>query len=253
MSRNVRIAGIAGGAVALALVVWLLVWALGGGGAAEPASGLSLPAAELDAAAWVVAPPEERLAGLDPPPVADALTAIAEGLRGKAAVLDNPEIRDLAQTGRRRAEAAVVERAAEHNWEVRFAGGGTAELYAQQLEFFGIELAVLMPDGQLTYISSLNDPKPTTRTGPAAAEQRYYFTWRKGELPAADRDVLSRAGVESEAQIVLKLLPPKVEQQLAQLERTQAGDKADRVRKTRFGIRPEGAAFAFYVMQQWYK
>ena len=61
--------------------------------------------------------------------------------------------------------------------------------------------------------------KPDTRTvaNPAARENRYYLTWRSGEMQQADRDLFSRAGVEVGDALVVKFLPQEIEQRLVEL------------------------------------
>lgn len=138
-------------------------------------------------------------------------------------------------------------------WELQFLQGGTLELYGKQLDFFRIELGVLMPGGKVVYASNLSKPKPDTRTGPSEKEKRYYLTWRGGELQQADRELLARAGVDSTGLIILKLLPPPVEAQLAKLERAHANREPKDIVKTRFGIRAEGKGYGFYVLEQVHK
>ena len=84
------------------------------------------------------------------------------------------------------------------NWELRFAKGTTKENYARQLDFFGIELAVVMPENKLLYVRNFSKGKPETRTGAADRETRCYLTWSEGDLSRADADLLARAGVSTE-------------------------------------------------------
>jgi len=135
-------------------------------------------------------------------------------------------------------------------WEIRFDPGSTLETYAKQLDFFGIELGVLLPDNQLLYVSNLSKAQPTVRRGPADQEPRYYFTWRQGELLAADRELLAKAGVDPKDRLILKFLSEKWVQRLAELEKLHAADKYPQVRKTRFGVRSAGEGYEFYVMEQ---
>lgn len=72
-------------------------------------------------------------------------------------------------------------------WELMFDRGLTLETYAKQLDFFGIEMGVLMPDKRIEYAARLTRSRPDRRTGPADAEKRYYLTWKRGELEKADR------------------------------------------------------------------
>lgn len=136
-------------------------------------------------------------------------------------------------------------------WEVLFSKS-TLDAYARQLDFFKIELGVLLPDNKIIYAHNLTKSKPDTRTvaNPAASENRYYLTWRSGEMQQADRELFSRAGVEVGDSLVVKFLPQEVEQRLIELEKTYAGGDAKRIRKTRFGVRAEGGGFEFFVLEQ---
>ncbi|MES1213505.1 MAG: hypothetical protein ABUL64_02875, partial [Singulisphaera sp.] len=106
------------------------------------------------------------------------------------------------------------------DWEIRFPPGNTVETYAKQLEFFGIELGVFGAANDITYINKLTQPKPSTRTGPRAAESRKYMTWSRGDLDQADKELLRMAGIQNlEGRMVFKFLPPAIETQLTTLER----------------------------------
>jgi hypothetical protein len=138
-------------------------------------------------------------------------------------------------------------------WEVRFAKGMTLDEYARQLDFFHIELAVLLPNGRVAYASNLSKRRPDGRTGEAANESRYYLVWRSGELQQADRQLLGRAGIDVGDRPIVKFLPPPLEAQLVALEKAHAGEKFNRLRSTRFGIRAEGDGYAFHVVGQSYR
>ena len=139
-------------------------------------------------------------------------------------------------------------------WELQYVKGNTLEVYARQLDFFGIELGVLLPDNKVVYAFNLAKPMPETRTGAADKERRYYLTWRgSGDLQKADRELLARAGIEVADRVILKFLPAAVEAQLAALEKAYAGKEAKDIRKTRFGVKPAGDGYAFYVLEQTHK
>ena len=142
---------------------------------------------------------------------------------------------------------------AARNWELRFLKGNTKDKYARQLDFFGIELAVVMPGNKLVYVRKFSKPKPENHTGPADQEKRCYLTWRNGDLSRADVELLSRAGVSPGDRVVLKILPADVEAKLAKLEKDYAGDDAGNVSKTQFGIRAAGDGYEFYVAEQYRK
>jgi hypothetical protein len=195
------------------------------------------------------------------PNVQETLAAVADAVAAKAAVLSDPSLTDASKRGRGGGGRGLgggssTGSGVARRWEVCFIKGNTLDSYAQQLDFFAIELGVLMPDNKVVYVSGLSTAAPKVREGPADQEKRYYLTWQSGDLMAADRELLSRAGVRHEGRIILKFLPAKLEGQLQQMEREHAatvGEQAGNVRRTRFGVRPSGSGYAFYVQEQSYK
>lgn len=211
-------------------------------------------AAEVpDFAAASLLPPPKALPGATPTAPADWVDSLAAAGPVLLARQQDPELTEAAAAGRRRIVKTKEEATLQRNWEIRFPKGQTVEAYAKQLDHFGIELAVVLPEGMLLYVSRLSADKPLTRTGKAANETRFYLTWRGGELSLADLELLHRAGVEARNRVLLKLLPPELEKQLTQLERQAAGPRADRVRKTRFDIRPSDGSYQFVVVEQWFQ
>ena len=193
---------------------------------------------------------------LNAPMPAETLASIADAVGSQVAVLDDPRLNGQEQWGGRgdgRLAGRGTGSGVARRWELRFIEGNTLETYARQLDFFAVELAVLMPGNKVVYAYHLTKAKPDTRTGPADAEKRYYLTWRRGELQAADRALLDRAGVQCDGRIILKFLPAKVEARLADLEKSHAERKADNVSQTRFGIRAVGDRYEFFVLEQSYR
>ncbi len=194
------------------------------------------------------------------PQLQDRLAAVADAVGTRSAMLDDPTLSDAQRSGRggggsgdgRLPGSGSGEGQGRH-WEVRFLDRNTLQTYARQLDFFGIELGVLMPGNQVAYASGLSKPKPAARVGPADQEQRYYLTWRQGELQQADRELLARAGIDAQKRIILKFLPPKLEAELVALERQRAGNEADQVKKTYFAIRSAGEGYRFEVTDQSYR
>lgn len=135
-------------------------------------------------------------------------------------------------------------------WEIHFQEGGSLDLYARQLDFFGIELGVVGSGNQIHYAYNLSKPKPDTRTAPGAEEKRLYMSWRQGSLQQADRELLNRAGINHSGRIVVQFYPPETENQLAVIERDYRGLEPTQIRKTRFGVKSSGGGFAFYVIDQ---
>lgn len=134
-------------------------------------------------------------------------------------------------------------------WEIYFQEGGTLELYAQQLDFFGIELGVV-GSGNVTYVRRLTQATPEKREGVADDEKRLYMSWRQGGLKQADIALLKRAGIDTQGKIALQFYPADVENRLAQLEASFAGRTPMQIRRTRFGVRGQPGAFEFYVIDQ---
>ncbi len=122
-------------------------------------------------------------------------------------------------------------------------------VYARQLDFFGIELGVVMPNDQMIYVYNLSQPKPDTRRGPPDRE-KYYFTWLRGELQQADRDLIARAGVSGRGRIILKYLPKKWELDLIAKEKAYRGLEHGDIRKTVFAVRRTADGYAFEVIDQ---
>ncbi len=199
---------------------------------------------------------------LEEPAVQDTLAAVADAVGAQAALLDDPALTDEIASGRgggSRGDGRIAGTGSgsgtgtSRHWEVRFIEGNTLQAYGRQLDFFGIELAVLLPQNQVAYALNLSSPQPTVRNGPADQENRYYLTWRGGELQQADRELLTRAGIQSTGRIILKFLPPALEAQLAAMEKARADAIGETARRTQFGIRARGDEFEFYIMNQSYR
>ena len=196
---------------------------------------------------------------IEEPNVQQTLAMIAEAVALKTVQLDDPALSGRTAPGKGggsggSGEATGSGSGTSRNWEVRFIKGNTLESYARQLDFFKIELGALLPGNKVAYAYNLAKRKPDTRTAAADQEKRYYLTWRSGELQEADRELLARAGIQSTGRIILKFLPPKLEAQLASMEKLRAGRHAEDVRRTRFEVRANGAGgYAFQIIDQSYK
>jgi hypothetical protein len=140
------------------------------------------------------------------------------------------------------------------DWEVRF-NATTIELYAAQLDFFGVELGAI-GGGKKTvdYASKLAQPNPVTRTAAGDAEKRRYLVWRKGPLAAADKSLLQKAKIDTNGRIILQFLPEPVETQMRTLEAQYAkGKKLNEIRRTVFGVKGTPGQYEFYVLEQDYR
>ncbi len=194
------------------------------------------------------------------PEFQDTLATIADAVATKAALLETPTFTD--QVGMAKGGPKGDGRSAgfgpgrpgkPRHWEVTFLDGNTTKTYAKQLDYFNIELGVLLPGNLVEYARNVSKSKPDRWSGPADKEQRYYLTWQKGGLRAADLELLSKAGIQAGDRPIIKFIPRELEIQLMQLEKERAGRNEKRVRATYFAIRPKGSAYEFYVQNQTYK
>lgn len=194
---------------------------------------------------------------IEAPDVQQTLAVIAEAVALKTVQLDDPALGGRVGPGTGKGSGSTGKGSGSgtsRQWEVRFIKGNTLESYARQLDFFKIELGVLLPGNKVAYAYNLTKRKPDTRTAAADQEQRYYLTWRSGELEEADRELLARVGIQSAGRIILKFLPRQLEAQLAGMEKARAGRHADIVRRTRFEVRADGAGgYAFRIIDQSYR
>ena len=142
----------------------------------------------------------------------------------------------------------------EQRWFVRFGDRAGVDEYAKQLEFFGIELGALLPDGRLAYLSKLTQPVPTVRfAAGGAGEQRLYMTWQGGERRGADVDLFRRAAVEVQPDtVIFHFYSKPTESKLAQLELDYRGRPLKQIRRTYFAVEGATAGYQFVVVRQVY-
>jgi hypothetical protein len=142
----------------------------------------------------------------------------------------------------------------EQRWFVRFGDRAGLDEYAKQLQFFGIELGALLPDGRLAYLSKLTQPAPAVRyaTG-GGGEQRLYMTWQGGDRRGADVELFKRAGVEVRADtVIFHFYPKQAESQLARLELDYRGRPLAQIRRTYFAVEAAKTGYQFTVVRQVY-
>jgi hypothetical protein len=139
----------------------------------------------------------------------------------------------------------------EQRWYVRFSDG-TLDLYARQLDFFGIELGALIPP-KIVYISNLSAATPMKReVTSGSGENRMYMTWRGGNRKGGDIKLFQKAGVNVGDGVVFHFYPKQTEQMLADLERRYANRSPNEIRRTYFSVQGSGSQFQFVVTRQSY-
>ncbi len=142
----------------------------------------------------------------------------------------------------------------EQRWFVRFGDRAGVEEYAKQLEFFGIELGALLPDGRLAYLSKLTQPAPAVRyAASGAGEQRLYMTWQGGDRRSADVELFKRANVSVNLDtVIFHFYPKATESQLVRLEHDYRNRPLAQIRRTYFGVESSGKGYQFTVLRQVY-
>ena len=154
--------------------------------------------------------------------------------------------------GGRQSEVARPEIPRHQRWEIRFGAGTSIEAYARQMDFFKIELGVIGGQDTVTYLTNLSNPKPETRPGQAAEDERLYLIWQRGAIREADEQIATRAGIKAEGRVLAHFLPKAIEDELVRLEDAFAKQLGiTKIGKTVFGIRSSGQdSFRFFVIEQ---
>jgi hypothetical protein len=140
-------------------------------------------------------------------------------------------------------------------WEIRYTTSGLSP-YARQLDFFKIELAAAGGTPLVDYAFNLAKTKPDRRSGKPDDEKRMYMSWQNagGPLAAFDRQLLARAGIQTQRRLVLQFYPRETELKLLRSEAEHAkGRDAREFLKTIFGVRPAGGGYEFFVIDQFFR
>lgn len=141
----------------------------------------------------------------------------------------------------------------EQRWFVRFGDQVDLNTYAKQLDFFRIELAALLPDRRLAYLSQTSAARPQVRYVPSGKDEaRLYMTWQGGDRKFADLQLFGKAGLDVPGDApIFHFYPPDVEAKLAQLERDYRGRTVGQIKRTYFVVEAAGAeGYRFTVVRQ---
>ncbi|NLX53955.1 MAG: hypothetical protein GXY58_02450 [Planctomycetaceae bacterium] len=142
-------------------------------------------------------------------------------------------------------------------WEIRYNANSLAA-YAQQLDYFGIELAAVGGgQKQIDYALNLRNPVPTRRQGASEEEKRLYMLWTAGNLRRFDQQLLRAAGIQTSGRIAVQFYPQAIEERLFQIEMAHAADNGKtsprQIQQTVFGARQQGTGFEYFVVSQLYR
>ena len=142
----------------------------------------------------------------------------------------------------------------EKRWSVEFSERGSLNQYAQQLDFFGIELGVAFRDGRVIYVSNLSSSMMVRQDRIDSGDSRLFMSWRGGDRVKADLELLKKAGVSDAAHgQPLHFYPAETEALLARIEQDYAGRPAAQIRRTQFRVTGVPGAFEFVVVAQKYR
>ncbi len=139
---------------------------------------------------------------------------------------------------------------AEQRWSIVYKPGQPETEYARQLDALGVEMAVVVPPDQLTYVSNFSSATPTKRTGASRGDHRLYFLWQGRGRKENDIALLRKAGVEVGDNAVFQFYPQAAERRLAELEVRFKGRQPAEIRVTRFTVVPSGNSYDFQVAAQ---
>lgn len=215
-------------------------------------------------------PGEEEILDLTEPTLAETLEAVTESATSVAASVESVNSDSVATTsGSGRGDSRPPGPLGEgddivpryERWEIKFQAKGI-QSYASQLGFYKIELGCV-GGGIPTVDYAFNlGTSPQTRSGSSADENkraRLFFMWRQeNQLMQFDRQLLSRAGVQTQRRQILKFIPKDLEQQLYETEMRHAQanghSSVKEIAKTIFESRssPSGG-YEFVVIGQRYR
>ena len=88
--------------------------------------------------------------------------------------------------------------------------------------------------------------------GHTTTEYRLHIGWKTGQLHAADRKLLAKAGIASGDKELWHFFQAETQAHLASLERAYANRPPSEITRTRFEVRPaaKGEGYEFVVVEQ---
>jgi hypothetical protein len=273
VNRYDRVAGVLvallvliGGAVGVMLIVWLTT-VLVFGPAPVPIKLVENVAGRGDHAAGFARdlepPGEEEMPELQEPQIQTALEAVTDAVSSVSASMDVYDtssvmtskgkggLGDSRPPGPEGEGDNIIPR--WERWEIRYISN-SVNTYAQQLDFFKIELGAAGGKPQIDYASGFSRGSPTTRQGTSKDEKRLYMTWKSGTLKQYDQQLLGRASIPTAGRMMMQFYPEETEDRLAWIEMENAKrlghPNVKEFLRTIFGVRPAGSGFEFHVIEQ---
>ncbi|MCO8124145.1 hypothetical protein NHH03_20545 [Stieleria sp. TO1_6] len=213
-------------------------------------------------------PGAEEVEDLMEPTLADTIEAVTDAVSSVAASLTTSDTNAAASTagtgagdsrppGPKGEGDDIIGR--WERWELTFNAKGKKD-YAQQLDFYKIELAAFGGGGANVIEMASNlagSPKKTVNTDPPT-EKRLYFSWKlSNPLLQFDRQLLAAAGIQYAGRNVIRFIPAELENLLANMEKEYAESKGKKfphdIAKTVFESTSNGSGFEFKIVSQRYR
>lgn len=207
-------------------------------------------------------PGADEIVDLVEPTIQDTLTAVTDAVSSvavttNAAATVGTSKGDSRPPGPEAEGDDIIPR--HERWELRFSAKNI-DSYAQQLDFYNIELGVLGGGVQgVDYAAGLAG-SPRTRHGASDDEKRLYFMWvdRSSPLYQFDRQLLQRAGINLGAgREMMKFVEPELENMLAHVEleyaKENGHESVTEIQKTIFESQSQSTGYGFVVVDQRYR
>jgi hypothetical protein len=212
-------------------------------------------------------PGAEEVEALVEPTIQDTITAVTDAVSTVAASLETVVSNSNATTvgsGKGDSRPAGPEGEGDdivprsERWQLNFAAKDL-NTYAQQLDFYKIELGALGGSQiqGVDYASNVSGT-PKIRRGKSDDEKRLYFMWTTtSPLEKFDRQLLQKAGIPLPGRQMLKFLEKDFENLLANIEldyaKKNGHQSVTEIAKTIFESQSAGSGYQFVVIDQRYR
>ncbi len=206
-------------------------------------------------------PGVEELPDVQQPQLADALEAMTDAISTTRGVTEAFEGNaEQMGSGKGKGDSRAAGPGGDGNldlippwerWEVKYSTR-SVEDYAQQLDFFDIEIGALhRTSTEINYLSKMASSK-RKRRGSRPQEDRLYFVHGKsGALTALTEQLLKGSGIDTNNRLLAQFYPHETYTLLLNLEKSRLGGRSlGQVRKTVFAVEQVGSNYRFTVEQQ---
>lgn len=211
-------------------------------------------------------PGAEEVEALAEPTMQDTIAAVTDAVSSVAASLDTTNSNASATTqGTGKGDSRppgpegegedIVPRS--ERWQLNFQAKNLTG-YAEQLDYYKIELAAIGGTIQGVDYASQLAGTPKIRRGESDSEKRLYFMWTtESPLKRYDQQLLQKAGIPLPGRQMLKFLEPGLENLLANIELDYAKKKGHQsvteIAKTVFESKSVAGGYTFVVVDQRYR